>query len=647
MLRFLVISSLFWGMSCLGLPIEVQAQDDYVDAKTASEKTKKAYREAYNYQTQRDYPAAERAYQKLIKRTPNFVNAYLQLGGVYQSQGHLDAAYAEYQKAAELAPDYDPNVYLAMGNVKMLQEQYREAVPHLQKFLTYSNIVTQLRQKAQKRLDDALFRADALEHPVPFAPQSLGPNINTFNREYFPSVTLDDALVYTVQTHTGNHYQEDLYMSRLVDGIWQPGLPLPVNTKENNEGAQSISADGTALVFTVCNRPGDKGSCDLYYSVFSNGRWTPPLNVGAPINTNQWESQPSLSADGKTLYFVRGIPRGQGTRDLYRSQLQPNGTWTEPEPIESLNTPFNEGAPTLHPDGRTLYFSSDGHPGMGGGDLFVSRLQADGTWGKPQNLGYPINTAEHEEALAVSRKGNLAYIASNREGGAGSMDIYQFELPEAVRPSPVTYVKGLVVHALTDKPLAAAVELVDLATQQTVAQLNTPNDGQFILCLPVGRYALRVNKEGFLFYSATYDLVGSTSLDEPYTLKAPLQPVQDDKEAPIKRTPIVLENVFFATASAELRPESKAELDALKKLLETYPKVRILLSGHTDNVGSTADNQVLSEARATAVRQYLIDAGIAADRLEAKGFGETQPRYSNDSDLGRAGNRRTTFELIP
>lgn len=647
MLQSMLMLGLCFLMSCTVVPHSAKAQTDYTTARTASASIQKTYRKAYAYQSGGDYKRAEKAYKQLIKKAPNFVNAYLQLGGVYQTCKRYPEAYAEYQKAAALAPDYDVNVYYVMGDLMMLEKDYVAAIPHYRRFLTFEKNNPRLVERAQKKLEDAEFREQALAAPVPFEPISLGPNINTANREYFPSITLEDDLVYTMQHYVNDHNQEDLYMSRLVDGEWQQGVSLSINTPQYNEGAQSISADGTALVFTVCNRYGDKGSCDLYYSSRRNGRWTSPVNMGGPINSSLWESQPSLSADGKTLYFSRGAPKGQGTRDLYRSYQTPDGTWTKPEPVKELNTPFNEGGPTLHADGKTLYFSSDGHPGMGRGDLFVSRLQADGTWGTPKNLGYPINTEGHEEALAVSRQGRLAYLASNREGGEGSMDLYQFELPEAVRPTPVTYIKGLVVHARTNLPLSARAELVDLTTQTTVAVLTTPSNGEFLLCLPIGRYALRVNKQGFLFYSATYDLEANTSVDEPYALKAPLQPIVENKEIPIKSTPIVLENVFFATASAELRSESKVELDALYELLKTYPTVRILLSGHTDNVGSDADNQQLSQARARAVREYLIQAGIAADRLEAKGFGESQPRYTNDTNEGRAGNRRTTFELIP
>jgi outer membrane protein OmpA-like peptidoglycan-associated protein/tetratricopeptide (TPR) repeat protein len=624
------------------------AAQDYTSMKNASSKLKEAYRKAYSYQGQRDFAAAEKAYKKLLKKAPNFVEAHLQLGGLYQGTARPDLAHASFKKAAEIAPDYNPKVYLALGNLAMQKEDYAEAAARFEKFLSYENNHPNLVKIAMKKLGDARFRPQALANPVPFEPKNLGTAINTKGREYFPSITVEDELVYTVQLEAGQRGQEDLYGSRYVDGAWQQGRALPnINTAEN-EGAQSISADGTLLVFTVCNRPGDFGSCDLYYARKINGRWTAPQNMGAPINTGNWESQPSIGPNAETLYFVRGGARGQGDKNIYQAQLQTDGTWGTPTPLETLNTPYNEGSPSIHPDGKTLYFSSQGHPGMGGFDLFVARLQADGSWSAPINLGYPINTSEQEEALAVNRQGTLAYLASNREGGQGSMDLYSFELPTLVRPTPITYVKGRVLHAHTQAPLSANVELVDLNTQQVITRLRTPKDGQFVVCLPVGEYALRAQKQGYLFFSARYDLRLPTSLEQPYPLEARLQPVVEktDENTP-KNEPIVLENVFFATASAKLEDRSKAELEELKKLLHLYPTMRILLSGHTDNVGSPEDNQALSDARARAVREYLIQAGIAANRLESRGFGETQPRYTNETEAGRAGNRRTTFEVLP
>ncbi|MGH1334856.1 MAG: OmpA family protein [Aureispira sp.] len=637
-----------WIILSSSLITLLAAQPNYTTMKTASSKVKEAYKKAYSYQGQKDYAAAEKAYKKLIKKAPTFVNAHLQLGGLYQGTKRPELAYASFEAAARIAPDYNPKVYLALGNLAMGKEDYADAAQRYERFLSYDKLHPNLVRIAKKKLGDALFRPKALANPVPFEPKNLGTQINSPQREYFPSITVEDELVYTVQLKAGQQGQEDLYSSRFEEGAWQKGAPLPtINTKEN-EGAQSISADGTLLVFTVCNREGDFGSCDLYYARKINGRWTTPQNMGAPINTGNWESQPSIGPNANTLYFVRGGARGQGNKDLYKATLQNDGTWGIPQAIEELNTSYEEGSPSIHPDGKTLYFSSQGHPGMGGFDLFVTRLQADGTWATPTNLGYPINTSEQEEALAVSRKGTLAYLASNREGGFGSMDLYQFNLPEEARPAMVTYVKGRVLHAHTNDPLSANIELVDLKTQAIITRLRTPKNGKFTVCLPVGEYGLRAEKQGYLFFSANYDLRLPTSLEEPYPLEARLQPILINKEEKRpKNEPIVLENVFFATASAQLKDRSKAELEELKELLEKYPDLRILLSGHTDNVGNPEDNQILSEARAKAVRSYLITAGIAPDRLEAKGFGEVEPRYPNTTKKGRAGNRRTTFEVLP
>jgi outer membrane protein OmpA-like peptidoglycan-associated protein len=403
------------------------------------------------------------------------------------------------------------------------------------------------------------------------------------------------------------------------------------------------------LVFTVCNRREDYGSCDLYFSKKVNGKWTKPKNIGTPINTKHWESQPTIAPNSDAIYFVRGGARGQGNKNIFISRLQADGSWGTPENVSELNTPYNESSPSMHPDGKTLYFSSDGHPGMGGLDLFVTRMQEDGTWGLPENLGYPINTEKEEEALAVNRRGNLAYLASDRLGGYGSMDLYSFELPEATRPSAVTYINGITLSAETDLPLTAAVEIVDLKTGKVVVQLKTPRNGTFIACLPVGQYALNAKKDGYLFFSANYDLTEEKSLDLGYRLEAKLQPIVYESDDPTKKTirePIVLENVFFATASAKLKPESKIELDELKAFLDKNKTLHIQLNGHTDNVGKPADNLTLSDARAKAVMEYLINQGIDKKRLKAKGFGETKPRHGNDSVSGRAANRRTEFEVL-
>jgi outer membrane protein OmpA-like peptidoglycan-associated protein/tetratricopeptide (TPR) repeat protein len=624
-------------------------QSDYTTAINASKKTKEAYKKAYSYILQRDYKTAKKELNKLTKKDPAFVNSYIQLGYIFEAEEDLETAIEYFKKALELAPDYYPKSYMDLSRIAMKQEAYEEVVQYLTKFLTYDKIHPNLVKTANKRLGDAKFRPKALANPVPFEPKNLGENINSDDREYFPSITLDDELVYTVQIGQGQQGQEDLYRSQRSENGWEKRQPIAnVNTSEN-EAAQSISADGKLLVFTVCNRREDYGSCDLYYSKKVNGKWTKPRNIGAPINTKNWESQPTIAPNSDAIYFVRGGARGQGNKNIFVTKLQADGTWGEPQNVSELNTAYNESSPSLHPDGKTLYFSSNGHPGMGGLDLFVTRLQENGKWGLPVNLGYPINTEKQEEALAVDRKGNLAYLASDRLGGFGSMDLYSFELPAAARPSAVTYINGITLSAETNLPLSAAVEIVDLKTEKVVLQLQTPKKGTFIACLPVGQYALNAQKDGYLFFSANYDLTEEKSLDLAYLLEAKLQPivyVGDDSTKKIIREPIVLENVFFATASAELKSESKVELDKLKTFLEKNKTLHIQLNGHTDNVGKPEDNLRLSDDRAKAVMEYLIRQGIDKKRLKAKGFGETKPKYGNESVSGRAGNRRTEFEVL-
>ncbi len=624
---------------------------DYQTTQDISAKVKKAYTKAYQEYRSNDIKAAKKSFEKIIKKNPKFVNAYHLMAECYIREKDWPKAIEYYKKSVEIAPDYQPNVYYKLAQIAMEQEQYVAARKHLEKFLTYPKKSESMDQSARKMLGDAKFRPEALSKPVHFEPKNMGEAINSAKRDYFPSITADEnTLIYTVEIGEGRSRQEDLYRSVRKDGAWQKAAPLPnINTAEN-EAAQSISADGKFLVFTVCNRPNDYGSCDLYYSERVNGQWTTPKNLGAPINSKAWESQPSVAPNGDAIYFTRGGARGQGDKDLWVSYRQEDGQWGAPLALETLNTPYDEGAPCIHPDGQTLYFSSAGHPGMGALDLFVSRKDADGNWGAPQNLGYPINTAQAEEALAVSLSGDLAFIASDRTGGYGSLDIYSFEMPEELRPQPVTYVRAYVFDAETNKALPnTKVELVDLEADKSYAVLHTDQDGEFLVCLPMGKdYALNVNRKQYLFYSDNFALKESRKIKDPVVLKIPLQPIKKDvpKIDTLNQKPIILKNVFFATNSAQLRPASRTELNRLKGLLEENPEMRIRLQGHTDNVGAEADNMDLSDRRAKAVRDYLIEQGIDAARLEAKGFGETKPIASNETPEGRQQNRRTEFVVL-
>jgi outer membrane protein OmpA-like peptidoglycan-associated protein len=385
------------------------------------------------------------------------------------------------------------------------------------------------------------------------------------------------------------------------------------------------------------------GSCDLFISRRIGDRWSVPQNLGTPVNSRNWETQPSLSSDGRTLYYVRGTQARDGVRntDIHMTVLQADGTWSAPEKVgPNVNTPHQEESVQIHPDSRTLYFSSNGHPGMGGLDIYMSRKQEDGTWGQALNLGYPINTGADENSLLVNAAGNVAYFASDRPGGFGDLDLYSFELFPEARPQPVTFIRGKVTDKTTGKAVEADVELYAVNTGKlATAAYSDPQTGEFLVCLPTGTtYALNASAEGYLFYSENYD-VPTGAVEASYTLNVPLSPLTAGSV-------IALRNIFFNTASYELLPTSNAELDKLTALLKSNPTLRIELGGHTDNVGADAANLTLSDQRAKAVRDHIIAKGIDGARITAKGYGETKPVTTNDTEEGRAQNRRTEVTVL-
>jgi outer membrane protein OmpA-like peptidoglycan-associated protein/tetratricopeptide (TPR) repeat protein len=634
--------------------IQIQAQN-FITSKNAPDKIKEAFKVAFTDFNTENYGKSIKELEKIIKKCPDFINAYQLMADCYIQQKNWKEATTYLNKAAALGPDYDPKIYYLLGQIAMEQEQYVEARAQFEKFLKYPTKSEAVSNRAKKMLGDAIFRPDALSKPVRFEPQNMGANINSSHRDYFPSITADEnTMIFTVQIGEGQYGQEDLYRSLKKNGEWSKAEPINnVNTTEN-EAAQSVSADGKFLVFTVCNRAGDFGSCDLYFSDRINGRWSEPKNLGSAINTANWESQPSVSPNADAIYFTRGGARGQGDKNLMISRRNEDGSWAEPIAIAELNTAYDDSAPCIHPDGQTLYFSSSGYPGMGGLDLYVSRLRSDGIWDKPKNLGYPINTAQNEEALAVALSGSLAFIASDRPGGFGSLDIYSFEMPKENRPNPVTYVKGYVYDAVTKKALTkTTVEIYDLSSDKLFTKTKTDADGEFMLCMPLGRdYSLNVKKQKYIFYSDNFALKEIRNQQNPFLLDIPLQPILesaskvDTSSINKEGEPVILKNVFFATNSAELRVESQVELNRLKQLLDENPKMKIRINGHTDNEGSDTDNLILSDRRAKAVRDYLISKGIALDRLDSKGYGESKPLSNNDSTEGRQLNRRTEFVVV-
>ncbi len=619
---------------------------NYHTAETTSEKALSAFREGQSYMQQQDAAIALGYFEKALKIDPVFIEAKLALAETYEEMRDFFKSERAYEEALELSKDFSPAAWFFLAQVEWQLDKYGECAEHLTTYLATNPTNFKNKNKAQRLLLNASFAAEAVKNPVPFTPRNVGPGINTAADEYFPSLTADGAtLVFT----RNESYDENFYSSTRKDTVWQTAVPLTgVNTRDN-EGAQSISPDGSWLVFTACNRQddGSQGSCDLYWSQLKNNAWTKAVPFSATINSSEWDSQPTISADSKTILFSSRRPGGKGREDIWMTRRLSNGKWSVPQNLGAgINTGGVEQTPFLHPDGQTLYFASDSLPGMGGLDLFVVRRTSDTTWSTPQNLGYPINTKANEVALTVSLDGTTAYYATNRPGGKGGLDIYSFDLPTAARPQPVTYVRAQVRDAETHQPLVAKIEFNDLANGRSFLSSTTKSDGSFLVCLPAGKsYSLYVNKEKYLFHSENFNLTETATIEKPFLLDIDLEPIPLDSSGHVTGKPVILRNVFFETGSAALRPESTAELDRLLELLNSNANLRIQINGHTDNVGSDASNQQLSEARAKAVYDYLCGKGLPAARLRYKGFGESKPLDSNDTAEGRTSNRRTEFIL--
>jgi outer membrane protein OmpA-like peptidoglycan-associated protein len=475
-----------------------------------------------------------------------------------------------------------------------------------------------------------------------FSPQNLGDSVNSKELEYFPSLTIDGKkLIFTRRVHNNN---EDFYESDLnKDGTWGKAYPLPgnINTPEYNEGAQNISQDGKWLIFTGCNFPKGYGSCDLYISYLTKNGWSEPENLGPNVNSEFWESSPSLSPDKRDLYFSSSAPGGYGGADIWVCHRDDNGKWSVPYNLgPEINTAGDEGTPFIHADNQTLYFNSNGQPGYSeNADLFVSHKLPNGKWSKAENLGYPINTIDDEGSLIVAADGRTAYYASDRSDSKGGLDIYTFQMREDLRPLRTLWVKGKVYDNKTRAGLPSTVELTDINNGQLMSKLQTDEEGNYLITLPVGKdYAFNVNRKGYLFYSENYN-IRSTAPDSTFEADIPLQPIE-------AKAHIVLKNVFFDTKSTVLKPESITELDNVVKLMNENPAIKVLITGYTDNIGKPVDNLSLSKGRAVAVVNYLLVKGIRTERLSFKGMGESNPIADNYTEEGRAQNRRTELSIV-
>lgn len=463
-----------------------------------------------------------------------------------------------------------------------------------------------------------------------------------------------------------NQYFEDLYQTNYISGKWTPPVNMgkPINT-EDHDATAGLSPDGQKLYIYRFTHGGDLYECEL-----KGDHWTEPERMNKNINSDGHESSVSLSFDGKKLYYISDKEGGIGNRDIWFSTMDVKGKWGPSTNLGApINTIYGEEGVFIHPDGKTIYFSSQGHNTMGGYDIFKSEFK-DGKWGEPENLGWPINGPDDDVFFVISANGKHGYFAATKADGQGEKDIYKITFlgpdkplamssednllaglaapvkhvealkPVEIKTANVTILKGTVTDKISHNPLGASIEIVDNTINQSIATFTANSStGKYLVTLPSGKnYGIYVKMDGYLFHSENFDIPVVATYQEV------TKDIEMEKIA--VGSTIVLRNVFFDYAKSTLKPESSQELDRLVKILQDNPSIRIELSGHTDSRGTDESNQRLSEARAKACVDYLVAHGIAASRLEFKGYGESMPIATNDTEEGMALNRRTEFKIL-
>ena len=608
---------------------------------TKSRKAIKVYREAKSALTSQNFNESKDLLEKALIFDDQFVEAWILLGDVFVEMGDKLRAIESYKKSILIDPEFSFPMYYRLAITEHSIGIYLESLKHIQKYLTYKRISSNYRNKALSLKKSCEFSINAMKSPVTFNPVNLGINVNSNADEYLPALSADGStLIFTRSENVKGVRNEDFYISYNDTDEWQfaNNLGEPINTLKN-EGAQCITADGKTLYFTACSRNDSYGRCDIYQSDFVNEKWTNPVNLGPNINTESWESQPAISSDGRQLFFVSNRPGGRGGKDIWVSYKNANGVWMEAKNIgDKINTSKDDISPFLHWDNQTLYFASKGFIGMGGFDVFVSRLNGSGDWGEATNIGYPINSPSDENSLIVAKDGRTAYFASSFfNEDRNDLDLYTFDLPQESRSLEVAYIQGLITDSKTNNPIKADIELVNLKSGKSYKSSESDLDGNYMLCLPSdAEYALTVNKKKYLFYSENIKLEHEGSI---LVKNFKLQPLEVGEQ-------VRLDNIFFELNSSDLKDESLVELNKIIKFMASNPFLVIEIGGHTDNSGSKAYNLNLSDDRARSVKDALVQRGIPSDRIQTKGYGMSVPLNTNSSEQERALNRRTELKII-
>ncbi|MBP8946530.1 MAG: OmpA family protein, partial [Bacteroidales bacterium] len=567
------------------------------------------------------------------------VNYYLALTYIYKPDNNFTLAEQYLKKVIDACPDDIPEAYFHLGKLAYTTNQKCDAINYFKKFLTYQGDFDTLFAEAKMLMKWSEEICKLINNPVPFNPK-LVKGISSQLDDYLVSLSPDNEIAYYTRKTKDYQisgyksepaFQEKFYFSyRISDNVFDNGkeMPYPFNRNEN-EGGATITGNNKELIYTVCKMvtsPRQYYNCDLYSSKNIKGYWTDIVPLERVNRPDTWESMPSVTADGKELYFVSNRSGGVGGYDIYKSIKDENGEWSEPINIgKPINTSGDEKSPFIHTDTRTLYFSSNGRPGIGGYDIYYVKLNDNNEKTEVKNIGYPINTENDEVGFIVSIDGKYGYFSSNniKNESLGGMDFYYFSLYNEAKPEEVILVKGNLKSEDTTKPIKATVQIKSLESKR-VTFIPVDEDGDYVASLLKNEDYLLTIKGEDIVYQSTY-VAAKDSITAPVIkLEMEVQPIEVGMH-------YRLHNIYFAFNSADILSSSQKVLDEFIVFLNDHPTMTISIEGHTDNVGSDEFNLILSENRAKAVYNYLVNNGIDANRLQYKGFGETAPIATNET----------------
>lgn len=608
-----------------------------------------------NYQDS-SYAVALGYYLKAQEFNPNSSELNYKIGICYLNSINSYQALDFFNKSYDLnkQPPKELKFYIAMAHQSRLE--FDKAIENYKEFkISLSpNDLYNWHPTLQKKFAECEIGKKMINNPTGGMVINLQ-SVNSEYPEYCPLITADESMmIFTSrrdnttgglrEPHTMQFY-EDIYITYNENGKWtEPAsIGTPINT-ENHDATVGLSPDGQELyIYRGEKRGKDVIAGDIYVSELKGSEWSEPKEL-ITINTPYKESSASISFDGRTLYFVSNRPGGLGGMDIYFSTREFNKDWGPAKNIGNVvNTNYDEEGIFAHPDGKTIYFSSKGHENMGGYDIFKSVCDDKGIWSKPENIGYPINTADDDVFFILSADGRHGYFSSVKPGGKGEKDIYVINFTDeegAEKSVYLTLVTGKVIDAVTNKAVEAKIEITDNEKNEVVAVFESNSStGDYLVTLPSGKnYGIAVSADGYLFHSENFNLPANKEYDK-IDLDISLNSMKEGST-------IILKNLFFDYAKTELKSESINELTRVVKILNDHPTMRIEIGGHTDNQSSLATNQKLSTERAKSVVDYLISQGIDAKRLEYKGYAFYQPIADNETEEGKAKNRRVEFKIL-